>query len=94
MRLTAPSAGAASPIKEGAGSCGGAAGEAAMLRRSSSWLKPDYHRIAAPRGKKIATVAVGRKMLMLVFHGEPSVRRRSFVASLSRPLSRPTAKDG
>jgi hypothetical protein len=31
--------------------------------------KSDYHRIAARRGKKIAAVAVGRKILTLVFYG-------------------------
>lgn len=36
-----------------------AAVEAAMLPRSNSWLKSDYHRIAACRGKKIAAAAVG-----------------------------------
>ena len=46
-----------------------AAVEAAMLPRSNSWLKSDYHRIAARRGKKIAAVAVGRKILTLVFYG-------------------------
>jgi transposase len=46
-----------------------AAVEAAMLPRSGSWLKADYRRIAARRGKKIAGVAVGRKVLTLVFYG-------------------------
>lgn len=46
-----------------------AAVEAAMLPRSGSWLKSDYRRIAARRGKKIAGVAVGRKILTLVFYG-------------------------
>jgi len=46
-----------------------AAVEAAMRPRSYSWLKSDYHRIAARRGKKIAGVAVGRKILTLVFYG-------------------------
>jgi transposase len=46
-----------------------AAVEAAMRPRSYSWLKSDYHRIAARRGKKIAAVAVGRKILTLVFYG-------------------------
>ena len=40
-----------------------------MLPRSGSWLNSDYHRIAARRGKKIAAVAVGRKILTLVFYG-------------------------
>lgn len=46
-----------------------AAVEAAMRPRSYSWLKSDYHRIATRRGKKIAAVAVGRKILTLVFYG-------------------------
>ena len=46
-----------------------AAVEAAMLPRSYSWLKSDYRRIATRRGKKIAAVAVGRKILTLVFYG-------------------------
>jgi transposase len=37
--------------------------------RSGSWLKSDYRRIAARRGVKIAAVAVGRKILTLVFYG-------------------------
>ena len=40
-----------------------------MLPRSNSWLKADYRRIAARRGKKIAGAAVGRKVLTLVFYG-------------------------
>jgi hypothetical protein len=32
-------------------------------------LKSDYRRIAARRGRKIAAVAVGRKILTLVFYG-------------------------
>ncbi|HZD66444.1 MAG TPA: IS110 family transposase [Acidimicrobiales bacterium] len=35
----------------------------------SRYLKADYHRIAGRRGKKIAAVAVGRKVLTLVFYG-------------------------
>ena len=46
-----------------------AAVEAAMRPRSYSWLKSDYRRLAARRGKKIAAVAVGRKVLTLVFYG-------------------------
>jgi transposase len=46
-----------------------AAVEAATVPRSSSWLKSDYRRIAARRGVKIASVAVGRKILTLVFYG-------------------------
>ena len=46
-----------------------AAVEAAMRPRSYSWLKSDYRRIATRRGKKIAAVAVGRKILTLVFYG-------------------------
>jgi len=46
-----------------------AAVEAAMRPRSYSWLKSDYRRLAARRGKKIAAVAVGRKILTLVFYG-------------------------
>lgn len=46
-----------------------AAVEAAMRPRSYSWLKTDYRRLAARRGKKIAAVAVGRKILTLVFYG-------------------------
>jgi transposase len=36
---------------------------------SASWLKSDYRRIAARRGVKIAAVAIGRKILTLVFYG-------------------------
>lgn len=46
-----------------------AAVEAAKVPRSNSWLKSDYRRIAARRGVKIAAVAVGRKILTLVFYG-------------------------
>jgi transposase len=46
-----------------------AAVEAAMRPHSYSWLKSDYRRIATRRGKKIAAVAVGRKILTLVFYG-------------------------
>lgn len=46
-----------------------AAVEAAMLPRSNSWLKSDYHRIAACRGKKIAAGGRRAKILILVFHG-------------------------
>jgi transposase len=46
-----------------------AAVEAAMRPRSHSWLKSDYRRLSARRGKKIAAVAVGRKILTLVFYG-------------------------
>ncbi|HEX8770783.1 MAG TPA: IS110 family transposase [Acidimicrobiales bacterium] len=46
-----------------------AAVEAAMLPRSNSWLKSDYRRLSARRGKKIAAVAVGRKIPTLVFYG-------------------------
>jgi transposase len=46
-----------------------AAVEAAKTPRSYSCLKSDYRRIAARRGAKIAAVAVGRKILTLVFYG-------------------------
>jgi len=46
-----------------------AAVEAAKVPRCHSWLKADYRRIAARRGRKIAAVAVGRKILTLVFYG-------------------------
>jgi transposase len=46
-----------------------AAVEAAKVPRSHSWLKADYRRIAARRGRKIAAVAVGRKILTLVYYG-------------------------
>jgi transposase len=46
-----------------------AAVEAAKVPRSQHWLKADYRRIAARRGRKIAAVAVGRKILTLVFYG-------------------------
>jgi transposase len=46
-----------------------AAVEAAKMPRSYSWLKSDYRRIASRRGPKIAAVAVGRKILTLVFYG-------------------------
>jgi transposase len=46
-----------------------AAVEAAKVPRSNSWLKSDYRRIAARRGVKIAAVAVGRRILTLVFYG-------------------------
>ena len=48
---------------------GWAAVEAAKTPRSSSWLKSDYRRIAGRYGPKIAAVAVGRKILTLVFYG-------------------------
>lgn len=46
-----------------------AAVEAAKAPRSQHWLKTDYRRIADRRGRKIAAVAVGRKILTLVFYG-------------------------
>ena len=46
-----------------------AAVEAAKIPRSHSWLKSDYRRIASRRGPKIAAVAIGRKILTLVFYG-------------------------
>jgi len=46
-----------------------AAVEAAKIPRSQSWLKSDYRRIASRRGPKIAAVAIGRKILTLVFYG-------------------------
>lgn len=46
-----------------------AAVEAAAMPRSHSWLKADKVRIGARRGKKIAAVAIARKILTLVFYG-------------------------
>jgi hypothetical protein len=46
-----------------------AAVEAATMPRSSSWLKADKVALGERRGKKIATVAVARKILTLVFYG-------------------------
>jgi transposase len=46
-----------------------AAVEAATMPRNSCWLKADKVRLAERRGKKIATVAVARKILTLVFYG-------------------------
>jgi transposase len=46
-----------------------AAVEAAAMPRNHSWLKTDKVRIAQRRGNKIATVAVARKILTLVFYG-------------------------
>jgi transposase len=46
-----------------------AAMEAAVGPRGPHFLKADYRRIAARRGKMIAKVAVGRKLLTLVFYG-------------------------
>jgi hypothetical protein len=37
--------------------------------RGARFLKADYHRLAARRGNMIAKVAVGRKLLTLVFYG-------------------------
>ena len=58
-----------------------AAVEAACRPRSYAWLKSDYRRIAARRGKKIAGVAVGRKILTLVFYG----LRDGEIRRLARP---------
>lgn len=46
-----------------------AAVEAATVPRSNAWLKADKARIAERRGRKIATVAVARRILTLVFYG-------------------------
>lgn len=46
-----------------------AAMEAATGPRGPHFLKADYRRLAARRGKMIAKVAVGRKLLTLVFYG-------------------------
>ncbi len=46
-----------------------AAIEAVAGRHGGAKLKADYHRIADRRGFKIATVAVARKLLTLVFYG-------------------------
>jgi len=46
-----------------------AAIEAAKVPRCHSRLKSDYRRIAARRGVSIAAVAVGRKIITLVFYG-------------------------
>jgi transposase len=46
-----------------------AAVEAAKMPRSHCWLKTDKTRIAVRRGKGIATVAVARRILTLVFYG-------------------------
>jgi transposase len=55
--------------KQGSALLRWAAVEAAQLPRSHSFLKADYRRIADRRGKKIAKVAVARKVLTLVFYG-------------------------
>lgn len=46
-----------------------AAMEAAAGPKGARFLKADYHRLAARRGNMIAKVAVGRKLLTLVFYG-------------------------
>lgn len=46
-----------------------AAMEAATGPRGPVFLKADYRRLAARRGKMIAKVAAGRKLLTLVFYG-------------------------
>ncbi|HEX2185432.1 MAG TPA: IS110 family transposase [Chloroflexota bacterium] len=46
-----------------------AAIEAAVGPRGPGFLKADYRRLAARRGKMIAKVAAGRKLLTLVFYG-------------------------
>jgi transposase len=46
-----------------------AAMEAAAGPKSAPFFKDDYQRLAARRGKMIAKVAVGRKLLTLVFYG-------------------------
>jgi transposase len=46
-----------------------AAVEAAMMPKSNAWLKADKLRIAERRGRKIAVVAVARKILTLVYYG-------------------------
>lgn len=46
-----------------------AAIEAAVGPRGRRFLKADYRRLAARRAKMIAKVAVGRKLLTLVFYG-------------------------
>jgi hypothetical protein len=39
------------------------------MPKSNAWLKADKRRIAQRRGNKVATVAMARKILTLVFYG-------------------------
>jgi transposase len=55
--------------KQGSALLRWAAVEAAAMPKSNAWLKADKQRIAERRGNKIATVAVARKILTLVFYG-------------------------
>ena len=55
--------------KQGSALVRWAAVEAAMMPKSNAWLKADKLRIAQRRGRKIALVAVARKILTLVYYG-------------------------
>jgi hypothetical protein len=46
-----------------------AAIEAAQGARNADWLTATHTRIAERRGRNIATVAVARKLLTLVYYG-------------------------
>ena len=55
--------------KQGSGLLRWAAVEAAQKLRAGTWLKSDFARIAAARGRPIARVAVARKILTLAYFG-------------------------
>lgn len=55
--------------KQGSGLLRWAAVEAAQKLRSGTWLKTDFVRIAAHRGRQIARVAIARKILALTYFG-------------------------
>jgi transposase len=55
--------------KQGSALVRWAAVEAAAMPKSNAWLKADKRRIAQRRGNKVATVAMARKILTLVFYG-------------------------
>jgi transposase len=55
--------------KQGSALLRWAAVEAAAMPKSNAWLKADKRRIAERRGRKVATVAMARKILTLVFYG-------------------------
>jgi transposase len=55
--------------KQGSALLRWAAVEAAAMPKSNAWLKADKLRIAERRGHNIATVAMARKILTLVFYG-------------------------
>jgi len=55
--------------KQGSALVRWAAVEAAQGARNAGWLEQTRTRIAERRGRNIATVAVARKLLTLVFYG-------------------------